>query len=357
MSESPSPESPPTAAYDYELPRDLIASHPARRRDESRLLVLHRDTGHVEHRAFADIVSYVPAGDALVLNETRVLAARLRGQKTTGARAEVLLLHPLAVERPDSTDDAWVAVVRPGARLRPGSTVVIADDLHIDIADTLPDGRRVVHLRTSLSLDDALDRYGEVPLPPYIEREVEPADRERYQTVYAREPGSVAAPTAGLHFTPALLQTLEARGVGIVRLVLHIGLGTFRPVEVDDPADHPMHAERYSVSDDAAARLNAVRTRGGRLWAVGTTVTRTLETCSDDEGYIRAGSGWTSLFIRPPYRFRAVDRLITNFHLPRSTLIMLVAALAGHEHVMAAYREAVAHRYRFYSYGDVMLIL
>ena len=251
----------------------------------------------------------------------------------------------------------WTALVRPGSKLKPGKVVEIAPDLAVHIVAMQPDGTRIVRLETPWPLDVALERHGRVPLPPYIEREAEPEDVERYQTVYARERGSVAAPTAGLHFTPAVLGSLEQKGVQIARLVLHVGVGTFRPVEVEDPGQHRMHEEWYSVPSVAASLLNAVRERGGRRWAVGTTVTRTLETVTDESGSLQSGSGWTDIFIRPPYRFRAVDRLLTNFHLPRSTLLMLVSAFAGRELVLEAYREAVARQYRFFSYGDAMLIL
>jgi S-adenosylmethionine:tRNA ribosyltransferase-isomerase len=322
-------------------------------------MVVHRAAGTLEHRTFRDILGYVPAGDAIVVNETRVIPARLRGRKSTGARAEVLLLHPAAVELPESGSDehTWLALVRPGAKLRPGSVIDIADELCVEIADALPDGRRIVHLVTSLTVDTALQRYGEIPLPPYIERPPEADDRERYQTVFARAEGSVAAPTAGLHFTPELMSALEAKGVQILRLVLHVGPGTFRPVEVEDPAKHPMHAERYALSEATAAAINDVRSNGGRIWAVGTTVARTLESCALDVGRVRAGQGWTALYIRPPWTFRVVDRLITNFHLPRSTLLMLVAAFGGLDLVLRAYDEAVTRHYRFYSYGDAMLLI
>jgi S-adenosylmethionine:tRNA ribosyltransferase-isomerase len=380
MSRTDEARSYPTSAFDYPLPQGLIASRPAARRDESRLLVLERATGRVTHRIFRDLVRLVPPGDALVLNETRVFPARLVGRKPTGAAAEILLLRPLedgtsraVVQEPRVAAPAqaegpqaeswpadarvWEALVRPGGKLKPGRVVEIGDELSVEILDSASDGARVVRLHTPLAVRDALTRYGRTPLPPYIAREPEPEDVERYQTVYARAEGSVAAPTAGLHFTPELLAALEAEGVRLVRLVLHVGVGTFRPVEVEDPADHRMHAERYAVPADAAAVLNETRARGGAVWAVGTTVARALETVTDESGVVRPGEGWTDLFIRPPYRFRGVDRLITNFHLPRSTLLMLVAAFGGYEPVMAAYREAVRERYRFYSYGDAMAVV
>ena len=341
-----------TSDYDFDLPPERIAQAPAERRDASRLLVVDRATGTLSHRVFSDLVGYVPAGDALVLNETRVFPARLLGKRASGAEAEVLLLTPQGGE-----EKLWTALVRPGSKLKPGRTVEISDELSVEIVESTPGGERIVRLHTPLSLTEALDRYGEVPLPPYVQHRATEEDRERYQTVYARERGSVAAPTAGLHFTPELMAALEAKGVRIVRLVLHVGVGTFRPVETDDPAEHRMHSEWYHVPADAAAGLNETRAAGGAIWAVGTTVTRTLETVADEAGVIHAGEGWTDIFIRPPYRFRAVDHLITNFHLPKSTLMMLVAAFAGYDLTMRAYAEAVQRGYRFFSYGDAMVIV
>jgi S-adenosylmethionine:tRNA ribosyltransferase-isomerase len=341
-----------TADYDFDLPPDRIAQAPAERRDASRLLVVDRATGSLSHRVFSDLIDYIPTGDALVLNETRVFPARLLGKRASGAEAEVLLLTPQGGE-----EKLWTALVRPGAKLKPGRTVEIAPDLSVEIVESTPGGERIVRLHTPLSLTEALDRYGEVPLPPYVQHRATEEDRERYQTVYARERGSVAAPTAGLHFTPELLAALEAKGVRIVRLVLHVGVGTFRPVETDDPAEHRMHSEWYHVPAEAAAALNETRASGGAIWAVGTTVTRTLETVADESGVVHAGEGWTDIFIRPPYWYRAVDHLVTNFHLPRSTLLMLVAALAGYDLMMRGYREAIGGGYRFFSYGDAMLIV
>jgi S-adenosylmethionine:tRNA ribosyltransferase-isomerase len=341
-----------TSDYDFELPPDRIAQAPAERRDASRLLVVDRATDTLAHRVFSDLIEYILPGDALVLNETRVFPARLLGRRASGADAEVLLLTPHGGE-----EKLWTALVRPGAKLKPGRTVEVSDELSIEIVESTPGGERIVRLHTPLPLAEALDRYGEVPLPPYVQHRATEEDRERYQTVYARERGSVAAPTAGLHFTPELLAALEAKGVRLVRLVLHVGVGTFRPVETDDPAEHRMHSEWYHVPADAAAALNDTRAAGGAIWAVGTTVTRTLETVADESGVIHAGEGWTDIFIRPPYRYRAVDHLVTNFHLPRSTLLMLVAAFAGYETMMRAYREAIDGGYRFFSYGDAMLIL
>lgn len=351
-----------TTDYDYPLPEDRIAQHPIERRDASRLLLLDRDDGSIRHLRFADLAELVLAGDALVLNESRVLPARLVGRKPTGAPAEILLVRPTTEpEDPDAQLEAeghtWHALVRPGGKLKPGRVVDIADDLRVHILDSTPDGGRIVRLECDGTAEEALRRHGRVPLPPYIRREPDPIDQERYQTVYARAPGSVAAPTAGLHLTPALLDRLEQSGVHVVRVVLHVGIGTFRPVDVEDPAEHAMDAEWYRVDNGVAERLNRVREGGGSVWAVGTTVARTLETVADEAGRIHGGSGWTELFIRPPYRFLAVDRLVTNFHLPRSTLLMLVAAFGGYERVMAAYGESVERGYRFYSYGDAMAVV
>jgi S-adenosylmethionine:tRNA ribosyltransferase-isomerase len=343
--------------YDYALPEGRIARYPAPARDESRLLVVHRQRGSFEHLRFKDVVRLFSPGDVLVVNESRVLPGRLLGRKPTGAPSEVLLIRP----RVDSgtPDDAkvWEALVRPGSKLKPGRRVVVSDELSVEILDSTEGGGRVVRLETPLATADALERYGHVPLPPYLEREDEPLDRERYQTVYARVPGSVAAPTAGLHFTQGVLDELDRQGVRRVAIELQVGVGTFRPVDADDPSEHEMHAEVYHVGEDAAAAINAARARGGRIWGVGTTVVRTLESVARPDGSVTPGSGTTALFIRPPYRFRAVDRLITNFHLPRSTLLMLVAAFAGYERTVAAYAEAIAEGYRFYSYGDAMAIV
>lgn len=350
---SRSPDRYPTSAFDYELPPARIARFPAQRRDQSRLLVLRRDSGLIEHRSFHDLIDLIPPGDALVLNETRVFRARLIGRRATGGAAEVLLLRPVPAEG----EHAWEALVRPGSKLKPGRFVDISSDLRVEILREAEDGARIVRLHTPLPVHDAIERHGRVPLPPYIDREADEADLERYQTVYARHAGSVAAPTAGLHFTTEMLQQLEQRGVHIVYITLHVGVGTFRPVEVEDPGLHPMHDESYEVSIEAAAALNATRNNGGKVWAVGTTVTRTLESVATADGTMHAGSGATKLFIRPSYGFKAVDHLITNFHLPRSTLLMLVTALGGYEPVMDAYREAIKHDYRFYSYGDAMAIV
>jgi len=345
-----SPDGSRVADYDYDLPPELIAQYPTAARDESRLLTVHPD-GSTAHGDFPDVVGLMSPGDVLVVNESKVFPARLLGRKPTGAEAEVFLIRPSAED-----PQLWEALVRPGGKLKPGRTVVVADDLLVQIVDSTPSGNRLVRLVTELSVDDALDRYGHIPLPPYIDRADEALDRVRYQTVYARTRGSVAAPTAGLHFTEALLGRLESIGVSTVAVTLHVGIGTFRPIDVDDPADHPMHAESYTVSVEAADAVNEARAAGGRVWAVGTTAVRTLESSVDEAGHLQAGSGETRLFIRPPYDFRIVDGLITNFHLPRSTLLMLVAAMRGYEPAMAAYHEAVAESYRFYSYGDAMVL-
>jgi len=339
--------------YDYELPTDRIARYPAARRDESRLLALGPE-GAPKHLGFGDIVGLFEAGDVLVVNESRVLPARLLGKKPTGAPSEVLLVKPA----PGSDDPhLWEALVRPGGKLKPGRLVVVSDELSVEILDSAPGSGRVVRLVTDLPVEQALERYGHMPLPPYLDREDEPLDRERYQTVYARDPGSIAAPTAGLHFTEDLLAALERKGVTRVAVTLHVGIGTFRPIDADDIAGHEMHEEWYDVPAASAAAVNAARAEGRRVWAVGTTTIRTLESAVDEAGTVRAGPGSTALFIRPPFDFRAVDCLITNFHLPRSTLLMLVAAFAGYEKTMAAYAEAIREGYRFYSYGDAMVVI
>jgi S-adenosylmethionine:tRNA ribosyltransferase-isomerase len=339
--------------YDYELPEGRIARYPAEQRDESRLLLLTED-GSTRHLRFRDIVELFRPGDVLVVNETKVFPARLLGRKPTGAPAEVFLLRPV----PEAGDPhLWEALVRPGSKLKPGRTVVISDDLTVEVRDSAPGSGRVVRLVTELPVAEAIERHGHVPLPPYLGREEEPLDRERYQTVYARESGSVAAPTAGLHFTPQILANLEARGVRRAAVTLHVGMGTFRPVEGDDIEAHEMHHEWYAVPESAAAVINEAREGGGRVWAVGTTTVRTLESVADARGRIRAATGTTDLFIRPGYAFRAVDCLLTNFHLPRSTLLMLVAAFAGYGRTMTAYGEAIREGYRFYSYGDAMALL
>jgi S-adenosylmethionine:tRNA ribosyltransferase-isomerase len=339
-----------TADFDFELPRELIAQAPLEQRDASRLMVVRRVSGAIEHRTFADLPELISAGDVMVVNSSRVFRARLLGSRESGAPAEILLLRPLGGTR-------WEAMVSPGGKLKPGRVVHIAEGFDVRIEEVTERRTRVVSLSPPGDQMEAIERHGHVPLPPYIERPDAADDAERYQTVYARESGSVAAPTAGLHFTPELLGRLEKAGVVIVEVVLHVGAGTFRPVEADDPADHLMHGEWYEISAEAARSIEAARVRGSMVWAVGTTSVRTLESAVNDDGGIRPGAGETRIFIRPPFAFRAVDRLITNFHLPRSTLIMLVAAFAGYDLTMRAYREAVDRGYRFFSYGDAMVVI
>ncbi len=339
-----------TADYDFLLPPELIAQRPAERRDESRLMIVERATGQIEHGTFRDIAGMIPAGDALALNTTRVLRARLLGHRDSGAPGEVFLLKPLGEGR-------YEAMVSPGGKLKPGRVLHVAPELDVEIEEITDRRTRIVRLRTELPHDEAIERFGHVPLPPYIARDDAAMDVERYQTVFARERGSVAAPTAGLHFTPELLDSLAGRGVRRAELLLHVGAGTFKPVEVEDPAAHVMHEEWYQVTPEAAAVLDATRAAGGAVWAVGTTTLRTLETVVRDDGTFAPGSGETRIFIRPPHVVRGADRLVTNFHLPRSTLLMLVAAFAGYELTLRAYQEAVERRYGFYSYGDAMLVL
>ena len=339
-----------TSHYDFDLPADRIAQQPTPRRGDSRLMVVNRATGEISHKQFSDLEQLIPAGDAIVLNTTRVFRARLLGIRENGTPAEVLLLRPLE-------DSTWEAMVHPGGKLKPGRTVHIADDLEVEIVSTTERRTRVVKLNTSLPADQAIEKHGHVPLPPYITRADQPADAERYQTVYANESGSVAAPTAGLHFTPEMLDALAAKGVKRADVLLHVGAGTFKPVDTENPADHVMHEESYTLPPRTAEILNDARRGGGKIWAVGTTSVRTLESAIGDDGIFREKSADTRIFIRPPYEFRAVDRLITNFHLPRSTLIMLVAAFAGYELTMRAYQEAIDAGYRFYSYGDAMVVV
>lgn len=339
-----------TSDFDFALPPALIAQRPLDRRDASRLMVVHRSSGVIEHRTFRDVAELIAPRDVLVVNRTRVIRARLLGSRASGAPAEILLLKSLG-------DGRFEAMVSPGGKLKPGRRVSIAPGFDAEILEVTDRRTRVVRLTSDVPLDESIEKYGHVPLPPYIERPDALEDAERYQTVYARDDGSVAAPTAGLHFSRELLASLAERGVATAAIVLHVGAGTFKPVEVDDPAAHVMHEEWYSVAPESAKIINDRRSSGGDAWAVGTTSVRTLESVVSDDGQIRAGSGDTRIFIRPGHRFRAVDHIVTNFHLPRSTLIMLVAAFAGYDLTMRAYREAVAERYRFYSYGDAMAII
>jgi S-adenosylmethionine:tRNA ribosyltransferase-isomerase len=343
-----------TADYDFDRPPELIAQTPLARRDASRLMVIDRSTGKIEHRRFLDLPSLTAPGDLMVVNRSRVVKARLLGTRIgSGAPAEVFLLSPLG-------DDRFEAMVSPGGKLKPGRVVQIAHGFTVEILEVTERRTRIVQLCADApfsGVEEAIDAHGHVPLPPYIERGDTASDLDRYQTVYAREPGSVAAPTAGLHFTPELLAELDARGVRRGEVVLHVGAGTFKPVEVEDPAEHLMHEERFSIPDATAQALVETRAAHGRVWAVGTTTVRTLESAADDDRTVRAGTGETRIFIRPPAKPRIVDALVTNFHLPRSTLIMLVAAFAGYELTMRAYREAIQERYRFYSFGDAMAII
>ena len=316
----------------------------------SKLLIVDRSSGSFQHGRFADLVDIIPAGDALVLNTTRVFRARLLGRRDSGAPAEIFLLRATGEPR------QYEAMVHPGGKLHAGRVVHVAPGFDVVIEQVTERRTRIVRLLTDQAPDEAIEQHGHVPLPPYIHRADDTPDVARYQTVYAKESGSVAAPTAGLHFTTELLDELASRGVRPVRLLLHVGAGTFKPVEVEDPSQHVMHPEHYDVTESAAAEFNAVRDAGRKVWAVGTTSARTLETVVGDDGRLRAAAGETNLFITPGYTFRAVDRLITNFHLPRSTLLMLVAAFAGYDLAMEAYRVALAGDYRFYSYGDAMLI-
>ena len=339
-----------TSDFVYDLPEELIAQSPAEPRDSSRLMVVHRNTGEIEHRIFRDVVDYLNPEDVLVVNHTRVIPARLYGTKEgTGGAIEFLLLRRLNL-----TD--WEVILKPGKKAKPGARFVFGEGmLTAEILSVAEDGGRTVRFSWEGVFEDVLDRLGEMPLPPYIHEKLQ--DPQRYQTVYAKIDGSAAAPTAGLHFTPELLEAVRAKGVDIVPVLLHVGLGTFRPVKEEDVENHHMHSEYYEVTEEQAARINAARARGGRIICVGTTSVRTLETVADEQGIVHAGSGFTQIFIKPGVPVRAVDALITNFHLPGSTLLMLVSALMGREQALSAYRLAVQERYRFFSFGDAMLIL
>jgi len=346
-----------TSDYDFALPPDRIAQSPAARRDESRLMVVDRARGTIAHHRFTDLPQFVRSGDTLAMNTTRVFRARLIGTRQSGAPAEVLLLK-------EEKHGLWEAMVQPGAKLKPGRLVTFSDSFKAEMGAPTDRGTRLVQLIvTGAHLGDrdaeraAIAAHGHIPLPPYIERSDTAVDAERYQTVYSRQEGSVAAPTAGLHFTPELLATLAAQGVRRADVLLHVGVGTFKPVEVEDPAEHTMHEEWYEVSEASAELLAGTRREGGRVWAVGTTALRTLESTWREDGTYAAGSGETRIFIRPPAVVRSADGLLTNFHLPRSTLMMLVAAVAGYDLTMEAYATAVRENYRFYSYGDAMLLV
>lgn len=336
--------------YYFELPQELVAQDPLEERTSSRLLVLDKRTGAVSHHGFREIGEFLRPGDCLVLNDTKVIPARLLGEREgTGAHVELLLLKR-------RSGDVWETLVRPGKKCRPGTRLTFGDGLlKAEILDTVEEGNRLVRFDYEGIFEEVLDRLGEMPLPPYITHKLQ--DRNRYQTVYAKHEGSAAAPTAGLHFTKELLGRLEGKGIGIAYVTLHVGLGTFRPVKEENVLEHHMHSEHYQVSRETADLINDTKAQGGRVVCVGTTSCRTIESAADERGMVHPGSGDTDIFIYPGYRFRVLDALITNFHLPESTLIMLVSALAGREHVLAAYEEAVRERYRFFSFGDAMLVL
>ena len=338
-----------TSDFYYDLPEALIAQTPLERRDASRLMVLDRRTGEVTHRHFYDIVEYLQPGDCLVMNDSRVLPARLMGHRPTGGVVEVLLLRDLG-------DKCWECLCKPGRKMQPGNQVIFGDgELTATVREVREDGNRVVEFHYEGIFLEILERLGKMPLPPYIKAELK--DQERYQTVYSREVGSAAAPTAGLHFTQELLDKIRAKGVSTAFVTLHVGLGTFRPVKAEEITDHHMHSELCMMNQETADLLNETRARGGRIICVGTTSCRTLESLVNSDGSFCAGSKWTEIFIYPGYTFKAMDGLITNFHLPESTLVMLVSAFAGREHILAAYKQAVEQRYRFFSFGDAMCIL
>ena len=338
-----------TSDFDYELPEELIAQHPAAQRDHSRLLVMDKYTGAVEHRVFRDIVDYLHAGDVLVLNNTKVIPARIFGVKEGGtAKIEVLLL-----KRDDDLPNTWEVLVHPGKRAKVGTVIDFGEGrLKGEVIANTSAGRKVTFHFDGI-FEEILEELGTMPLPPYIHEQLE--DQNRYQTVYAKVDGSAAAPTAGLHFTTELLETLRQNGIEIEEVLLHVGLGTFKPVSEEDIEDHEMHSEYYEISEETADRINKAKAEGRRIISVGTTSTRALESAAKD-GRLQAGSGWTNIFIYPGYKWQIIDGLITNFHLPKSTLMMLVSALSTREHILAAYREAVAQRYRFFSFGDAMFI-
>ena len=335
--------------YDYDLPEELIAQDPLEDRSSSRLMVLDRQTGDVEHRHFTDILEYLHPGDCLVINNTKVIPARLFGVKEdTQAKIEVLLLKR-------KENDIWETLVKPGKKAKPGTKLVFGDGLlTAEVVDVVEEGNRLIQFHYDGIFEEILDQLGQMPLSPYITHQLK--DKNRYQTVYAKYDGSAAAPTAGLHFTKELLQKVKDMGVDIAEVTLHVGLGTFRPVKVDNVLDHHMHSEFYMVSQEAADKINRAKENGHRVIAVGTTSTRTLEAAADENGHLQETSGWTEIFIYPGYQFKVIDALITNFHLPQSTLVMLVSALAGREHVLHAYETAVKEKYRFFSFGDAMLI-
>lgn len=335
--------------FDYELPEELIAQDPLEDRSSSRLMVLDKSTGDVEHRTFKDILEYLRPGDCLVINNTKVIPARLYGVKEgTNAKIELLLLKR-------KENDIWETLVKPGKKAKPGTKIIFGDGILAgEIVDVVEEGNRLIQFHYDGIFEEILDQLGQMPLPPYITHQLQ--DKGRYQTVYAKYDGSAAAPTAGLHFTKELLEQVKAKGVEIAEVTLHVGLGTFRPVKVENVLEHHMHSEFYMVSKEAADKINKAKQSGNRVISVGTTSTRTLESAADDNGYLKECSGWTEIFIYPGYQFKVIDGLITNFHLPQSTLVMLVSALAGREQVLDAYKVAVQEKYRFFSFGDAMLI-
>ena len=334
----------------YELPEELIAQDPLEDRSSSRLLVLDRKSGAVSHHVFREITEYLKEGDCLVINDTKVIPARLIGSKIgTDAKIEVLLLKR-------KENNIWETLVKPGKKMKAGAKISFGDGLLTgEVIDIVEEGNRLIRFSFEGIFEEILDQLGQMPLPPYITHQLQ--DKNRYQTVYAKHTGSAAAPTAGLHFTPELLRAIEERGIEIAKVTLHVGLGTFRPVKVDEITDHHMHSEFYQIDEEAAKKINRAKATGNRVICVGTTSCRTIESAADVSGQLKAKSGWTDIFIYPGYEFRALDGLITNFHLPESTLIMLVSALAGRENVLAAYEEAVKERYRFFSFGDAMLVI
>ena len=338
-----------TSDFYFDLPQELIAQDPLEDRSSSRLLVLNKDTGAIEHHIFKEITDYLNPGDCLVINDTKVIPARLYGNKIgTDAKIELLLLKR-------KENDIWETLVKPGKKAKPGSKISFGGGLLTgEVLDVVEEGNRLIRFTYNGIFEEILDVLGQMPLPPYITHQLK--DKNRYQTVYAKHDGSAAAPTAGLHFTPELLAILKEKGVKIAHVTLHVGLGTFRPVKVEDVTQHHMHSEFYSIEESQAKLINDTKAAGGRIISVGTTSCRTLESASGENGIVKAGSGWTDIFIYPGYRFKVLDCLITNFHLPESTLIMLVSALAGREQVLAAYAEAVGERYRFFSFGDAMFI-
>ena len=339
-----------TADFYFDLPQELIAQDPLEDRSSSRLMVLDRKTGEIEHHIFKEVIDYLNPGDCLVVNNTKVIPARLFGSKEgTEAKIEILLLKR-------KENDVWETLVKPGKKAKPGTRISFGDGLLTgEVIDVVEEGNRLIKFTYDGIFEEILDQLGQMPLPPYITHQLK--DKNRYQTVYAKHDGSAAAPTAGLHFTSELLEAIKAKGVNIAHVTLHVGLGTFRPVKVEDVTNHHMHSEFYIVEEDQAKLINETKQRGGKIVSVGTTSCRTLESATDDQGVLHAGSGWTDIFIYQGYQFKMIDRLITNFHLPESTLLMLVSALAGKDNIMAAYEEAVKERYRFFSFGDAMMIL